>query len=118
MPVKILNFNPSQKLRFGRNRRFKYRKGFANVKTVKIIFLTLLAAVFCVIIYFPNYAKLKRLRQVNQELVAKNRNLVKEIKDLQGKLKKVGKDPYLYEKIARDNLGVARENEIVVDIAE
>jgi cell division protein FtsB len=44
--------------------------------------------------------------------------LNKEIKDLQRKVKKVGKDPYFYEKMARDNLGVARENEIVVDIAE
>jgi hypothetical protein len=30
----------------------------------------------------------------------------------------VGKDPSLYEKLARDNLGVAKENEIVVDIRE
>jgi cell division protein FtsB len=41
-----------------------------------------------------------------------------EIKDLQKKIKQVDKDPYLYEKIARDNLGVAKENEIVVDIEE
>ncbi len=89
-----------------------------HFKTVKIIFVSLLVLIGCVIIYFPNYAKLKKLRQVNQTLLIKNQNLKKEIKDLQGKLKRVGKDPYLYEKIARDNLGVARENEIVVDIEE
>lgn len=98
MPVKILNLS--------------------HFKTLKIIFISSLLLIFCVIIYFPNYAKLKKLRQLNSSLVVKNKALNKEIKDLQRKLKKVGKDPYLYEKIARDNLGVARENEIVVDIAE
>lgn len=98
MPVKLLNLN--------------------HFKTVKIIFLGVLFLIACAIIYFPNYAKLRKLRQVNKDLQVKNKNLGKEIKDLQAKLKKVGKDPYLYEKIARDNLGVARENEIVVDIAE
>jgi cell division protein FtsB len=87
-------------------------------KAVKIIFISILLFIFGAIIYFPNYAKLRKLRQLNQEILAKNKSLTKEIKDLQIKLKRVGKDPYLYEKIARDNLGVARENEIVVDIAE
>ena len=89
-----------------------------HFKTVKIIFIGSLFLIFCVIIYFPNYAKLRKLRQLNQGLVVKNKDLNKEIKDLQRKVKKVGKDPYFYEKMARDNLGVARENEIVVDIAE
>ncbi|MDD4182715.1 MAG: septum formation initiator family protein [Candidatus Omnitrophica bacterium] len=89
-----------------------------HFKAVKIIFIGVLVLIFGVIVYFPNYAKLKKLRQLNQEILAKNKSLAKEIKDMQRKLKRVGKDPYLYEKIARDNLGVARENEIVVDIAE
>jgi cell division protein FtsB len=89
-----------------------------HFKAVKIIFISVLLLIFGVIIYFPNYAKLKKLRQLNSDLLVKNKSLSKEIKELQRKLKKVGKDPYLYEKIARDNLGVARENEIVVDIAE
>ncbi|MDD4955234.1 MAG: septum formation initiator family protein [Candidatus Omnitrophica bacterium] len=98
MPVKILNLS--------------------HFKAAKVIFLGVLLLIFCAVIYFPNYAKLRKLRQVNNDLQVKNKKLVKEIKVLQVKLKKIGKDPYLYEKIARDNLGVARENEIVVDIAE
>ena len=89
-----------------------------HFKAAKIIFIAVLLLILCVIIYFPNYAKLKKLRQLNSDLLVKNKTLSKEIKDLQRKLKKVGKDPYLYEKLARDNLGIARENEIVVDIAE
>jgi len=98
MQVKLLNLN--------------------HFKAFKIIFISILLLIFGAIVYFPNYAKLKKLRQLNEEILAKNKSLAKEIKDLQRKLKRVGKDPYLYEKIARDNLGVARENEIVVDIAE
>ena len=89
-----------------------------HFKAVKIIFISVVLVVAGLIIYFPNYAKLKKLRQVNQGLLLKNKALHKEIKNLQIKMKRVGNDPYLYEKLARDSLGVARENEIVVDIAE
>lgn len=87
-------------------------------KIAKIIFIILLLAVISAILYFPNYAKLKSLLRMNGELQSKIVDLNDEISDLQSKIKKIGKDPYLYEKIARDNLGVARENEIVVDITE
>ncbi|MCK9615338.1 MAG: septum formation initiator family protein [Candidatus Omnitrophica bacterium] len=89
-----------------------------HFKAIKIIFIGAVLLVSGLIIYFPNYAKLKKLRQLNQDLLRKNKDLHKEIKNLQIKVKRVGKDPYLYEKLARDSLGVARENEIVVDIAE
>lgn len=89
-----------------------------HFKAVKIIFIVSVALVAGIILYFPNYAKLKKLRQTNAELVLKVKKMDKEVKDLQGKLKRVGKDPYIYEKMARDNLGVAKENEIVVDINE
>ncbi len=89
-----------------------------HFKAAKIIFIVSVAVIAGVIIYFPNYAKLKKLRQTNTELVVKVKSLDKEVKKLQTKLKKLGKDPYIYEKMARDNLGVAKENEIVVDINE
>ena len=89
-----------------------------HFKAAKIIFIVSVAIIAGVILYFPNYAKLKNLRQVNTELTAKIKGLNKEVKDLQIKIKKIGYDPYVYEKMARDNLGVAKENEIVVDITE
>ncbi len=67
-------------------------------------------------IYFPNYAKLEKLKRDNRELILENKLLEEEIADYEDKIKRVGNDPYIYEKIAREDLGVARENEIVIDI--
>jgi len=71
-----------------------------------------------VIVYFPNYARLKQLRSENEKLLLKNKELEGEIADLEDKLARVGKDTYLYERIARDELGIAKEGEIVIDIGE
>ena len=46
------------------------------------------------------------------------RKLEEEITEYQGNFRKLGHDPYLYEKIARDSLGIARQDELVVDIEE
>jgi len=70
------------------------------------------------IIYFPNYARLRKLRGENVRLILENNELIEEIADYQEKLKRVGKDPYLYERIAREELGIAKEGEIVIDIKE
>jgi len=78
----------------------------------------LVLGIVAVILYFPNYARLKQLRSENEKLILKNKQLAAEIADLEKKSKRVGKDPYFYEKIARDELGVAKEGEIVIDIQE
>lgn len=87
-------------------------------KRVKISFLCLCFITLAGIIYFPNYARLKKLRDENRRLTLDNYELLGEIADYEEKLKKIGKDPYLYEKIAREELGVAKEGEIVIDIEE
>ena len=69
-------------------------------------------------IYFPNYARLKKLRQQNSRLSKDNQKLEAEIAELEEKIKALGSDDYLYETIARDSLGVAKEDEIVIDIEE
>ncbi|MDD3296799.1 MAG: septum formation initiator family protein [Candidatus Omnitrophica bacterium] len=68
------------------------------------------------VVYFPNYAKLRQLKLENKRLLSETEALEKEIADYQKKIGKVGKDSHLYEEIARDSLGVARDNEIVIDI--
>lgn len=87
-------------------------------KRVKISLLCLCFITLAGIIYFPNYARLKKLRDENRRLTLDNYELLGEIADYEEKLKKIGKDPYLYEKIAREELGVAKEGEIVIDIEE
>jgi len=87
-------------------------------KWVGISALTLCLIILIGIIYFPNYARLKKLRDENKRLTLENEELIEEIADYEEKLKRVGKDPYLYEKIAREELGIAKESEIVIDIKE
>lgn len=89
-----------------------------QIKWLKIVFT--FGAIFTIvmIIYFPNYARLKKLRDANKDLISKSEALKKEIADYIRKSEVIGKDPYLYERIARDDLGVAKENEIVIDIEE
>jgi cell division protein FtsB len=71
------------------------------------------------IFYFPNYSKLKKLKQANKRLSLEIEKLEKEIKDLKEKIEKVKKeDPSFYEKIVREELGVAKDNEIIIDIKE
>ncbi|MBU2250769.1 MAG: septum formation initiator family protein [Candidatus Omnitrophica bacterium] len=70
------------------------------------------------VIYFPDYVKIKELRQENTRLSSEIVKLEKEIADYERKLNNLDSDPYIYERIARDELGVARENEIVIDIEE
>lgn len=89
-----------------------------RIKHLKIIIIVVSAFVMGMIIYFPNYAKLKELRTQNQRLALENKDLEEEIVDYQKKILNIGKDPYIYEKIARDNLGIAKDNEIVIDISE
>jgi cell division protein FtsB len=88
------------------------------VKWLKVFLGIALVVAIVMVIYFPNYAKLNRLRQTNKDLLVRIDQLEDEIDDLQGKMERVGDDPHIYEEIARDTLGVARENEIVIDIEE
>lgn len=90
----------------------------SNNKWVRISALALCLIILIGIIYFPNYARLKKLRDENKRLTSENEDLIMEIADYEQKLKRIGKDPYLFEKIARDELGIAKKDEIVIDIKE
>ena len=88
------------------------------LRVLQFIFAAAIIFVVAMVVYFPNYTKLKKLRQANHGVIYKARAVGGEIKDLRDRYRKIGKDPYLYEKIARDELGAAKDNEIVVDITE
>jgi|TARA_B100000315_G_scaffold259749_1_gene317008 cell division protein FtsB len=92
-----------------------------NTKGTKQVLIFIGIAIILIIgfvFYFPNYTKLKTLRKENTNLLSKKEKLEEDIKELEEKINRVGKDPYLYESIARDELGVAKENEIVIDIGK
>jgi len=85
-------------------------------KLFRVILGIICIVVVVLVVYFPNYAKLKRLKGENRRLVLENEKLIEEINDYEEKMKRLGKDPFLYEKIAREDLGAAKDNEIVIDI--
>ncbi|MCP4652213.1 MAG: hypothetical protein GY858_02360 [Candidatus Omnitrophica bacterium] len=87
-----------------------------NSRKVVIIVFALLLAVM--VIYFPNFAKLHSLRQANNDLRRDINVLEEEIEELREKIINVNSDPLVYERIAREELGAARQDEIVIDIKE
>jgi len=87
-------------------------------RTFKIIMVVFAGATVLFVLYFPNCARLKKMRSANREMNYQNALLRKEIKELSRQLAGSQKDSSLYEKYARDYLGVAKDGEIVVDIVE
>ncbi len=81
-----------------------------------IIFFALLAIMTT--LYFPNYARLKKMRQETKALDQENKQLETEIADYEDKIQKVKKTPYIYERIAREDLGAAKKGEVVIDIEQ
>lgn len=98
MPVKISNLN--------------------LIKLLKGFFIFLMVGGIFMAIYFPNYTKLKQLKETNRKLLNEKNKLEEEIKELEEKIAKGRQEPFFWEKFVREELGVAKKDEIVVDILE
>ena len=79
-----------------------------------IILAVILVSVLLAVLFLPGYTKL-------QDLVAENKRLEKRIVDLGASIEELTKEKeklendILYiEKVARENLGVVREDEVVI----
>lgn len=68
--------------------------------------------------FLPSYLRLRRLRQEHQRVLVRIDGVRREIEELNDNLLRVEKDPYLLEKIAREHIGVVKDNEIVIDIQD
>jgi len=91
---------------------------FLSIKFVKFLAIfsaALILLTIILVIYFPGYAKLKELRNENKRIISENERLKREIADYEKNIQEVHED-YLKERIARDDLGIAKDNEIVIDI--
>ncbi|UCD16066.1 MAG: septum formation initiator family protein [Candidatus Omnitrophota bacterium] len=98
MPERLLNLNKSRLL--------------------KIIIILLVGFAIFMVFYFPNYAKLKKLKEANRQLLFEIDKLDVEIEDLEEKINRGEKDSFLLEKFVRNELGAAKKEEIVIDILE
>ncbi len=87
-----------------------------KAKLFGLVIVVGFVVIVVLVLTFPNSIRLKRIREETNRLERGSKALELEINDYQNKIQEVKKDSYIYEKIARDDLGVARENEIVIDI--
>jgi cell division protein FtsB len=94
---------------------------FLKVDFVKLIGFVLLSLLILVIISFtflPKYTTIRELTEEN-ELLSKRMDEVKqEIKTLKEDLEHLKEDPFYLEKIAREQLGAVKDNEVVIKIEE
>lgn len=72
--------------------------------------------VFLLMLFLPGYTKLQELREKNQQLEAKIKELSIENSLMSEELKRIAHDPLYQEKIMREKMGVVRKGEVPVKI--
>lgn len=82
-------------------------------KTLIIIGIIFFIAIFKL---FPNYSQIKELKEENNQYIEKIAEMEKEIKTLNHDLDNFKTDPFYLEKIARNELGMANDNEVIVHV--
>jgi len=87
-------------------------------KLTGIIFLGGVLFLIIFLLFLPNYTKIKELREEYQTLSEKIEETREEINSLKVQLNSIDKDSFYLEKVAREDLGVSRDNEIVIKIEE
>ena len=67
------------------------------------------------IIYYPGYRRIQEMKYENKKLVAQLEELQEKNARMEEKLKKLKTDLTYIEKRAREELGIAREGEIIYE---
>jgi len=80
---------------------------------VTIVFLSAVFLLFTSLLGDKSLFQLHRMEQARQWWVQENAALVKENEGLRMKIKAARHDPFVVEKIAREELGMLRKDEIV-----
>lgn len=74
---------------------------------------------FLVFFLLPNYLEVIKIREERRRIEDLNANLKREIENLRDAKERLNKnDPSILEQFARENMGLLKENEIVVDIQD
>jgi len=85
---------------------------------LRIVAVSAAVGILVAIVYFPTYSRLKKMRRENTRINSEIEDLREEIAEYEHVLKELKENPGAFEKIARENLGVIKDNEIIVDIQE
>jgi cell division protein FtsB len=96
-------------------RQTKRSEGSRNTKAVLVLtfFLSALFLIFTSLLGDKSLFQLQRMRMEKESWVQKNAALADENKALRQKIQAARKDPFVVEKIAREELGMVKENEVV-----
>ena len=79
----------------------------------KLIYI-LIGIAIVVAIYFPGFSKLQELREENRNLEKRIEVLTKTNLELEKEKNRLENDPSYIEKIAREKLGMAKKDEIIL----
>lgn len=83
-------------------------------RTLPVLLLSLALVAVPALIWSPSgLPRLERLRNERAELHDKSARLSEEIRKLQAEVARVKSDPSLLEQVARDELGLVRQTEVV-----
>ncbi|MFH1459507.1 MAG: septum formation initiator family protein [Candidatus Omnitrophota bacterium] len=85
-----------------------------KIKLWKIVFWLIIL----ILIFFPTYSKIQKLKSKDEVLSQKLEKLVQENEILSQEIQMLKTDPVYIEEIAREKLKVARENEIIFRVID
>ncbi len=99
----------------GKAQRREEDRGSRNGRAMLMLtfFLSALFLVFTALLGDKSLFELQRMRMDKQSWIEKNTALAEENTILQEKIQAARKDPLVVEKIAREELGLVRENEVI-----
>ena len=92
-----------------------------RIDFVKLIGFVVLGLVILLIISFtflPKYTTIRELTEENEALSKRMDEVKQEIDVLKKDLQYIKEDPFYLEKVAREQLGAVRDNEVVIKIEE
>ena len=92
-----------------------------KIDFVKLLGFALLAVIILLIISFtflPKYTTIRELAEENEALSKKIDEVKAEIGTLKEDLEHLKEDPFYLEKVAREQLGAVKDNEVVIKIEE
>jgi len=82
------------------------------------LWVILIVIVASMLKLFPSHTQIVELKEENERMEHRIMAMKGEISNLKDDLNKFKTDPYYLEKVARNQLGLAKENEVVVNIEE
>jgi cell division protein FtsL len=88
------------------------------LKILSYGFLSFLILLIIAFTFLPKYTKIKELQKENQLLSLEIEGLQKRNRDLQQETEMLKDSAFYLEKIAREELGAVKENEVAIHIEE